>query len=162
MKHGWTVAADTDGGSGPGLEIGRERSPLAYAMGSAGLRFLDPEIEGRFQHAHVSEGLSTICTFLLSGSLLYGVFGILDYYVMPHEVHIIWAIRYGFVCPWLITVALLTRTRFFLRAAQLLVSFSMFIAGFGILVMTAIATAPGNALYYAGLIMVVIYGASLV
>jgi signal transduction histidine kinase len=39
---------------------------------------------------------------------------------------------------------------------------AMFASGFGIVVMTAVADAPGNSLYYAGLFLVVVYGATLV
>jgi signal transduction histidine kinase len=46
--------------------------------------------------------------------------------------------------------------------AQIVIGAASFFAGLGIIAMTAFAEEPGNRLYYAGLIMVVIYSASLV
>jgi two-component system, cell cycle sensor histidine kinase PleC len=159
-EDGATVATD---GARRGIvaDLHEEAHP-DYSLGSAGLRFVDPEVEKRFHGAHVAEALPTIRAFLICAALFYGIFGVLDDFVIPREAATAWLIRYGLVCPCLIGVTLLTYTRFFLRASQIVMSVGMFLAGTGILLMTAVASEPGNALYYAGLIGVVSYGASLV
>lgn len=126
------------------------------------LRFEDDEIEKRFIPAHIVRALPIIRIFLLAAAGLYASFGILDIYAIPKTVTEAWLIRYVVVCPFLITIVALTYKKFFVRWAQLLLASSVFVCGFGIILMTALAEAPGNANYYAGLIMVVIYSSSLI
>lgn len=126
------------------------------------LRFADERVEQRFIPSHLVRALPIIRIFLTAATLLYASFGILDAYAIPQTAHTAWFIRYAIVCPFLLTVVGLTYTGFFLRWAQALLAASVFMCGFGVIAMTAIAEAPGNAHYYAGLIMVVIYGSSLI
>jgi two-component system cell cycle sensor histidine kinase PleC len=139
------------------------RKPLAQRLDRMlTLRFADRDLEQRFVTEHVTSGLSAIRIFLLGACLLYGAFGFLDAYIIADARIVAWAIRYGVVCPFLAAVLLLTYWSGFQRFAQVLLALCVMISGLGIIAMTAVAAAPGNALYYAGLIMVVIYGASLV
>ncbi len=94
--------------------------------------------------------------------MLYLTFGVLDAQVGGSAVSALWFIRYGIVCPILIGAALLTYVPAFARFAQTVVSIAMITPGLGIVAMTAIMPPPFNSFYYAGLIMVVIYGSSLV
>jgi len=134
----------------------------AGVAGALTLRFADRAEELRFLTAHVMGGVAAIRTYLLAACLLYGAFGVLDAYIMPEVKLIAWAIRYGVVCPFLGGVLALTYWRGFSRCAQPLLASCVLISGFGVIAMTCVAGPPGNGLYYAGLIMVVIYGASLV
>lgn len=136
---------------------------LAKRLGRAlTLRFADGDQERRFLSQHVTSGLSAIRCFMFAACLLYGAFGILDHYIIPDVRVTAWVIRYAVVCPFFIAVLLLTYWSGFQRFAQLLLAVCMLVSGLGVVAMTAVAAAPGNSLYYAGLIMVVIYGASLV
>jgi signal transduction histidine kinase len=137
-------------------------SPPDYAMHPITLAFADEALERRFVVENLERSLPAVRLFLLAGATLYAVFGLLDAYVIPEIRAASWLIRYAGVCPILLGVVLLTYTRAFPRFAQVALSAAMLAAGLGILGMTALADAPGNALYYAGLIMVVIYGSSLV
>ncbi len=136
--------------------------PPGYALSPRTLRFIDSAVEQRFAGGDVVTALPTIRTFLLAGCLLYAVFGILDAHVIPDIRLAAWLIRYGAVCPLLAGVTLLTFSPAFLRIAQPALACCVLSAGGGIVLMTALAQPPGNALYYAGLIMVVVYGSTLV
>ena len=138
------------------------RAPPEYRLHPLTLVFADKALERRFIVENLERSLPAVRLFLLAGATLYAAFGLLDAYVIPEVRTASWLIRYAGVCPVLLGVILLTYTRVFRRFAQLALSVAMLSAGLGILGMTALASAPGNALYYAGLIMVVIYGASLV
>lgn len=133
-----------------------------YRIRPISLRFADKRTEQRFIPLYLVHGLPIIRIFLLAAAGLYASFGILDMYAIPLTVKEAWFIRYVVVCPFLIAVVALTYTKFFLRWSQTLLAAAVFVCGFGIILMTALAEAPGNSDYYAGLIMVVIYGASLV
>lgn len=127
------------------------------------LRFANPDFERRFAFDRLDRAMVSIRIFLLAGALLYALFGILDALVLDERAkEIAWMIRYFGVIPILITVFLLTFTDTFKQISQLALGTSMFAAGVGIIGMTAVAKAPGNALYYAGLIMVVSYCLNLI
>ncbi len=145
-------------------QIGTDGAPMpaGYALCSLSLRFVDPAVEQRFASGDIARALPTIRVFLVAACLLYAVFGILDAFVIPDVKIQAWLIRYGGVCPVLIGVTLLTFSPVFLRIAQAALALCVSAAGAGIVVMTALASPPGNALYYAGLIMVVIYGSTLI
>lgn len=126
------------------------------------LRFANPDFERRFAFDRLDRAMVSIRIFLLAGALLYALFGILDAMVLEEAKEIAWMIRYFGVIPILITVFLLTFTDTFKQISQLALGTSMFAAGVGIIAMTAVAKAPGNALYYAGLIMVMSYSLNLI
>jgi two-component system, cell cycle sensor histidine kinase PleC len=126
------------------------------------LRFVDPEVEHRFAIETLVQSLPIVRLFLVAASLLFGCFAILDYYVIPDAKAFAWTLRFGVGCPVLIAVCLFSFHPVFVRVAQPMLSLAMATPGFGIMLMTAVAAAPGNALYYAGLIMVVIYGSTLI
>ncbi|HJW42575.1 MAG TPA: ATP-binding protein [Rhizomicrobium sp.] len=126
------------------------------------LRFSDAAIEARYRRESINESRSLIRTYLAAAAALYLTFGILDAEVGGQTVEALWFIRYGVVCPILIAAALLTYVPAFERFAQAVVSIAMVAPGLGVVAMTAIMPPPFNSYYYAGLIMVVIYGSSLV
>jgi signal transduction histidine kinase len=66
------------------------------------------------------------------------------------------------VCPVLLGIVLLTYAKVFPKIAQMALSIAMLVSGLGIVAMTAFAADPGRSIYYAGLILVIIIGSSLV
>lgn len=126
------------------------------------LRFTNPEIERRFAVDRLERAMAGIRIFLIAGTVLYSLFGILDFYVLAEARNAAWVVRFLVVVPVLIGVLLLTFTPLFKRASQFFLGLSMFVAGLGIIAMTALTEPPGNALYYAGLIMVVTYCLNLI
>lgn len=146
MEVDWKTAV-----SAPGYEI----RPIT-------LRFTNPDMERRFAFDRLDRAMVSIRIFLLAGALLYALFGILDAYVLDEAKEFAWMVRYFGVIPILIAVFLLTFTAIFKQISQLALGTAMFSAGLGIIAMTAVAKPPGNALYYAGLIMVVSYCLNLI
>lgn len=135
---------------------------LDYPMSPFSLRFKNEALERRFSVEHLARALPTIRLFLVAASLFYGLFGILDAFIIPEIAALAWIIRYLVVCPTFLVIAALTYSPIFARASQQILAAGMFIGGAGIMVMTTFAHWPGNSLYYAGLILVMIYGSSLV
>jgi signal transduction histidine kinase len=125
------------------------------------LRFRNRMAERRFLYRHMRDSRPVIRLGLLAGALLYGLFGILDVLLMPDAVQKFWLVRFGFVFPVVSGVFALTYHRSFVRCAQAGLSLAMLAAGLGIIVMTVFGDAPASHWYYAGLIMVVIYCASV-
>ena len=133
-----------------------------YSINPIFLHFGARQVERRFAVENLDRALPTIRLFLVAASILYAAFGILDAYIIPEARTDAWLIRFAMVCPFLLGVVVFSFFRAFRHVAQVLLSLCVFLAGFGIVLMVAIASPPGNSLYYAGLIMVVIYGSSLV
>jgi len=106
--------------------------------------------------------MPVIQLFLLSAAVLCALFGLLDPFAAPEAYERFWIIRFGFVVASLLSALALTYSSLFVRHAQLIMSGAMLCSGGGILMMIAIASGPAKESYYAGLILVVIYGSSLV
>jgi len=144
------------------FQDGTETADHGYEVDKLRLRFRDAAVEARYRLESINESRSLIRTYLIAAALLYLTFGVLDAEVGGPMVGALWFIRYGLVCPILVGAALLTYVPGFVKFAQTAVSIAMITPGLGIVAMTAIMPAPFNGSYYAGLIMVVIYGSSLV
>lgn len=146
MEVDWKTAV-----TAPGYEIRRWS-----------LRFANDDIERRFAVDRLERAMVSIRIFLLAGAVLYALFGFLDAYALGDDREIAWFIRYVGVAPVLLGVFFLTFTPVFKRVSQFALGLTMFAAGFGIIAMTALIGPPGNALYYAGLIMVLSYCLNLI
>jgi signal transduction histidine kinase len=133
-----------------------------YPMSALSLRFVDEAFEQRFRVEHLARALPTIRLFLVAATLFYGLFGVLDRFIIPEMSGVAAIIRYAVVCPTFLGIAAFTYSRVFARISQQVLAAGMFAGGAGIVLMTALAHWPGNSLYYAGLIIVMIYGSSLV
>jgi two-component system cell cycle sensor histidine kinase PleC len=133
-----------------------------YDLDRLRLSFRDPDVERAFERDALRQSLTVIRLFLAAGTLLYVAFGVLDYIVSKQALVGVFAIRYGFVCPTLVVILLLTFAPFFERIGQFALVCSMISTGVGIVAMTAIMPPPYNAQYYAGLIMVVIWCGSMI
>ena len=144
------------------IQDGTETAEHGYEVDKLRLRFRDPAVEARYRLESINESRSLIRTYLLAAAMLYLTFGVLDAEVGGPVVGALWFIRYGIVCPMLVGAALLTYVPGFARFAQAVTSIAMVTPGLGIIAMIAIMPPPYSSFYYAGLIMVVIYGSSLV
>jgi signal transduction histidine kinase len=133
-----------------------------YDLDRLRLRFRDPEVENHYRLESLNEARVLIRIYLSAAAFLYLSFGILDAVVGGALVHTLWFIRYAIVCPTLLAVAFATYLPSFERFSQAAISLATAIPGVGVVIMTAIMPPPFNSLYYAGLIMVLIYGSTLV
>jgi len=136
--------------------------PDGARMNHATLRFHDPALEERFVRESLRSAMPVVRLFLLGGAILCALFGVLDPLAAPDAYHRFWAIRFGFIVLSLLGAWALTYTPIFIGRAQFIMTAAMLCTGGGILAMIAIAQGPAKETYYAGLILVAIYGSSLV
>jgi two-component system cell cycle sensor histidine kinase PleC len=133
-----------------------------YDLDVVRLRFRDRDIERTFERETLQRSLGVIRVYVIAGTLLYLVFGALDSIVGGHAAHTLLIIRYGFVCPILLAVSVLSFFPVFTRIGQYALACNMTSSGLGVVVMTAFMPPPYNAQYYAGLLMCLIYCSSLI
>ena len=96
---------------------------------------------------------------LIFGMVIYGAFGLLDYYAMPSNYNIAWIIRYAFIFPMLIVTFLLSYYKPFYRYSKAVLFLLLTSGQLGILIMVALSK-PGdmaNNTYYAGLILIMLW-----
>ena len=128
------------------------------------LRFSGPMsvLEGPYRDHYLVQTLTQIRISFILGALMYAFFGILDALVLPQHSHILWLIRYVFVCPCILAVVGATFVPRLHAYLQPMMSFTIAVGGLGIVLMTIIAPEPVNYYYYAGLILVLMFGYSFI
>jgi hypothetical protein len=134
----------------------------ALAYSRVWLRFLDPETERRFARRALIDSMTFIRIYLLAGTALYILFGVLDAQVSGKALTTVYIIRYAITCPILLTNFALSFTRYFQKIGQYVLALQMMASGLGVVAMTAVMPAPFNSNYYAGVIMIVIYCGSFI
>lgn len=121
------------------------------------LSFSDAEWETAFRADYFEKNIRALRLYLLLGFLLYGLFGIHDYWIIPEILPQAWGIRYLLVCPLLLGIYLFSFTKKFFRLMQPALFLACFAAGAGIIVMSIKAAPPGNQLYYSGLLLCLLF-----
>jgi signal transduction histidine kinase/FixJ family two-component response regulator len=116
------------------------------------------DLEGAFQDNYYKNSLSLVRFSLFVGILMYGFFGVLDAQLVPDMKKDLWMIRFAIVCPLLLAIILFSYSSRFKKYFQLAVTVAMIVAGLAIIVMISIIPPPVNYSYYAGLILVLIWG----
>ncbi len=144
------------------INLSEEGLPTRFALNWLTLKFRDRKVEKSYAYNDIKNALPLIRLSLFLAALLYASFGFLDYHLAEDALGNVWIIRFGIVSPIILFVVAASFTRLFRRIAQFFLSLTMISAGAGVVAMTAITDEPANTYYYAGLIMVVIYGSTLV
>ncbi len=119
------------------------------------------DLEKAFLEDYYKNSLSLVRFSLLIGIFMYGFFGILDARLVPDMTEKLWTIRFAIVCPVLLAVILFSYSSHFKKYFQMAVSGAMLTAGLAIVAMISIIPPPVNYSYYAGLILVLIWGYTL-
>ncbi|MFH1623801.1 MAG: hypothetical protein ABID54_01430, partial [Pseudomonadota bacterium] len=115
-------------------------------------------LEKAFLEDYFQKSLRHVRTALLIAIFFYGIFGILDAWLVPEAKQTLWLIRYAIFLPFVSITFLFSFSRHFKRYMQASVATVVLVAGLGIIAMILIAPYPTNYSYYAGLILVFIYG----
>ena len=118
----------------------------------------DALLEDDFLDEYYQSSLKQIRLALLMSVFLYGIFGLLDAALVPEKRNTLWLIRYAVVCPVLFCAFLFTYTGKFRKYAQPCYLLILVIGGIGIIGMIVIAPPPANFSYYAGLILIFMFG----
>ena len=119
-------------------------------------------LEPSFFLDYTKNSLVHIRLALVLGCFFFAIFGVLDGILIPAQKHLTWAIRYGVVCPAILFVIYLTCIPKFHKYIQPILCFLILITGGGIVAMIIIAPPPISYSYYAGLILVFMFGYTLV
>jgi signal transduction histidine kinase len=122
------------------------------------LAFRDPALEREFQRDYFEKSLWHARGAIVLAFVLYGAFGVLDRWIVPDIVETAWLIRYAVVCPLCVVLLALSFTPAFERWMQAALASLYLIGVFGIIVMIALAKPPGSDLYYAGLLLGMTFG----
>ncbi len=116
------------------------------------------KLENVFLEKYFQDSLRQVRVAALLGIFFYGIFGILDASLVPEAKYQLWFIRYAIVCPFLCMIFLFSFSQHFKKYMQVSIASAVLVGGFGIIWMTAVAPSPASYSYYAGLILVFIYG----
>ena len=116
------------------------------------------EFEIAFQEYYFHDALLHIRMALVVGLFFYLIFGLLDVWLVPDAKHKLWFIRYAVILPYVSATFLFSFSRHFKKFGQLATASSVLVAGLGISAMIVIAPYPASYSYYAGLLLVFIYG----
>jgi signal transduction histidine kinase/ActR/RegA family two-component response regulator len=116
------------------------------------------QYEKDFQEDYFIKSLNPFRFSLILSMIFYGAFAFLDATSVPSLKELFWFIRFGIVFPILITVYIFSYSKPFKKYMQFIISCIMFITSFGIIIMIIYAAKVGNYSYYAGLILIFIFG----
>ena len=138
--------------------------PRQMHLNPLSLSFSGPNahLETLFLDDYYQKSLTYIRGVLVLGAFLYGSFGVLDAVLLPLHKHLTWLIRFGFVCPAILLTVIFTYRPQFKSMMQPLFSAMVTFSGTGIIVMIVVAPPPVNYSYYAGLILAIFFGYTLV
>ena len=140
----------------PVKELSHERKP-EFSINLATLRFRDPVVEDIFQVGNFEQNIALTRFSIAGGAIIFALYAFLDPYIIPDVTYQSWFIRIGLVGPLLMGIVALSYARSFSYRWQWLLALSMAIPSLGVVGMTALAAAPGNQLYYAGIIIIIGY-----
>ena len=116
------------------------------------------DLEKIFLDQYFHDSLRQVRIASALGIFFYSIFGILDAFLVPEAKQQLWYIRYVVVCPFLFATYLFSFSRHFKKYMQLSIASTVLAGGLGIIAMIVVAPYPASSSYYAGLILVFIYG----
>ncbi len=123
---------------------------------SISLLFKDKDLERGYRDSFKKEALSFIRYVLLISIFFYGIFALLDSYLLPDFKLYLWGIRFLLVIPMALLMFVCSRFKAFQKNMFLFLSVFSLISGLGVIGMTAISPPPVSSYYYAALVMVLI------
>lgn len=121
------------------------------------LSFPDP-LEKDFLQDYTNKSVIHTRVALLLAIFFYGIFGILDAWLVPENRFNFWYIRFAVFTPYAVSILLLSFSKRFNQNMQLTNASAVLVAGIGIVVMISIAPPHVSDTYYAGLILVLFFG----
>jgi PAS domain S-box-containing protein len=121
------------------------------------LSFRDKGLEADFRNDYYEKRVPQLRLDLILGTLLYILFGIHDYWVIPDIKEFAWLIRYGIVCPVLIGVLIFSHSGYFRKIMEVSTFIAGFAAGGAVVLMIVKAAPPGNHMSYAALLVILLF-----
>ncbi len=120
------------------------------------------KLEEKFLADYSASSLLIIRVGAILAIVMYSMFGFLDASLAPDNKETLWLIRFGFAIPCAAFSLLFSFLTFFKKHLQLVVAFSILTGGLAILGMMIVAPPPANISYYAGILLVHMFGYTLV
>ncbi|MBV1933298.1 MAG: HAMP domain-containing histidine kinase [Parvibaculaceae bacterium] len=156
-------SSDRDGTpySTKGKSAPTEAKSRDYHFDPISLKFRDRTLEDRFAEENYTKQIGLTRFSIAGGALIFSLFGVLDIFIVPEILYEAWFIRLAICAPLLLGLAAVSYAPWFNYRHQTWLSFSMAIPSFGVIGMIALAQAPGNHLYYGGLVIIIAYSCSL-
>jgi signal transduction histidine kinase/ActR/RegA family two-component response regulator len=116
------------------------------------------QYEKAFQEDYFKRSLNPFRFSLILAMIFYGAFAFLDAITVPSLKEVFWFIRFGIIFPVLISIFIFSYSKTFKKYMQFIISCIIFCTSFGIIIMIIYAAKVGNYSYYAGLILISIFG----
>lgn len=122
--------------------------------GRRSLRFPEP-LEAAFNDYYYTNTLKHVRVALLTGLVLYGVFGLVDLTLLSADRVHMWTIRYAVVCPIVAAGLAFTYDSRFRRFMQPALWLVMLTGGLGIVSMVYFDPTPTKNYYYSGILLLI-------
>lgn len=120
------------------------------------------DLEEVYRENHYLKSLPQIRLAMILGFLLYSLFGLLDAVLIPEKKHLFWLMRYGIADTALVAVFIFSFSRRYRAFFQPTMTGLMILGGLVIIAMVVLAGPPASFSYYAGLILIFIWGYSFI
>jgi len=115
--------------------------------------------EKDFRNDYFNRSLNPFRFSLVIAIFFFGIFAFLDALLLPELRNLFWLIRFGIITPVLVSVIFFSFSSTFKRYMQPVISMIMYLTGLAIIVMITFAANIANHYsYYAGLILIFIFG----
>ncbi|MBJ6752393.1 diguanylate cyclase [Geomonas anaerohicana] len=139
---------------GPEMEMVQKAREAFGEGGLKSVRFPKP-LESAFNEYYRDKTLKHVRVALLTGLILYAVFGLVDGLLLPADRAHMWFIRYAVVCPTVIAGLAFTYCPPLRRFMQPVVSLVMLVGSLGIVSMVYYDPTPTKNYYYSGLLLLI-------
>jgi len=117
------------------------------------------EYEKEFREDYFDRSLNPMRFSLVLAIFFFGIFAFLDALLLPELKNLFWFIRFGVITPLLASVIFFSFSPHFKKYMQPMLSLLMYLTGLSIIVMlTYAANVADHYTYYAGLILIFIFG----
>jgi len=126
------------------------------------LRFRDdPERERSFLDVYYRGSINQMRVAIVLAIVITTAFGFRDLWITPTVTSRLCFVRYAVMLPVFVTALLFSFTRHARQYMQLCIAAGMVVFGLGVIAMLVYAPAPGNYLYYAGLLLIPLFGPAI-
>ncbi|QWV96990.1 diguanylate cyclase [Geomonas nitrogeniifigens] len=139
---------------GPEMEMVRKARETLGEGGLKSVRFPEP-LESAFDEYYREKTLKHVRVALLTGFILYAVFGLVDGLLLPADRAHMWFIRYAVVCPTVMAGLAFTYLPHLRRFMQPVVSLVMLVGSLGIVSMVYYDPTPTKNYYYSGILLLI-------
>jgi signal transduction histidine kinase/ActR/RegA family two-component response regulator len=116
------------------------------------------KVEEEFAEVYFVKSLPQVRLAIILGAALYSAFGLLDIFLIPEMKAVFWTLRFAVALPALIAAFIFSYLPGFKRAQQPVMAGLMVLGGSIIIAMIVMAPPPISFSYYAGLILIFIWG----